>query len=288
VRYGLVIVPNDEVQDPAELARMAEQRGFDCLLFPEHTHIPASCETPFPLGGELPHHFRRGYDPFVSLAAAVGATERILLGTGICIVAQRDPIITAKEVATLDRLSGGRFLFGVGAGWNREEMRNHGTDPSTRFAVMRERIEAMKAIWSEDEASYSGDHVDFERIWCWPKPVQQPHPPVLVGGNGPRVLDRVLAYGDEWSPNPMPLDELAGRVAELRRRTEELGRPPIPVTVLGAPAEPALVEQLAALGVGRVIFWLPSAGRDEVERAFEDYSTLMRRPGLAEPAASGS
>jgi probable F420-dependent oxidoreductase len=288
MRYGLVIVPNDDVQDPAEIARMAEQRGFDCLLFPEHTHIPASCETPYPLGGEVPHYYRRGYDPFVSLAAAAEATERILLGTGICLVVQRDPIITAKEVATIDRLSGGRFLFGVGAGWNIEEMRNHGTDPSKRFGIMRERIEAMTAIWTQDEASYSGRYVNFQRIWCWPKPLQQPHPPVLVGGNGPRVLDRVLAYGDEWSPNPMPLDDLAERMAELRRRTEELGRQPIPVTVLGSPAQAALVEQLAALGVGRVIFWLPSTSRDEVKRAFEDYTAIMQRPGLAEPAVSGS
>jgi probable F420-dependent oxidoreductase len=282
-----VIVPNDDVQDPAEVARMAEQRGFDCLLFPDHTHIPASGETPFPLGGELPDSFRRAYDPFVSVAAAVGATERILLGTGVCLVAQRDPIITAKEVATLDRLSGGRFLFGVGAGWNLEEMRNHGTDPSRRFAVMRERIEAMKAIWAQDEASYSGRYVNFERIWCWPKPVQQPHPPVLVGGNGPRVLDRVLAYGDEWSPNPMPLRELAERMSMLRRRTEELGRPPIPVTILGAPAEAALVEQLAVLGVGRVILWLPSTSPDEVERAFEDYTIFLQRSRLVDPALAG-
>jgi probable F420-dependent oxidoreductase len=274
VRYGLVIVPNDDVQDPAELARMAEQRGFDCLLFPDHTHIPASRETPFPLGGELPHYFRRAYDPFVSLAAAVGATERIMLGTGVCLVAQRDPIITAKEIATLDRLSGGRLVFGVGAGWNFEEMRNHGTEPSQRFGIMRERIEAMKAIWTQDEASYNGRYVSFERIWCWPKPVQRPHPPVLVGGNGLRVLDRVLAYGDEWSPNRMPLEELAERMSELRRRSEELGRPPIPVTILGSPAEAAVVEQLAALGVGRVIFWLPSTSRDAVERAFEDYTGL--------------
>jgi probable F420-dependent oxidoreductase len=274
VRYGLVIVPNDDVQDPAELARMAEQRGFDCLLFPDHTHIPASRETPFPLGGELPHYFRRAYDPFVSLAAAVGATERIMLGTGVCLVAQRDPIITAKEIATLDRLSGGRLVFGVGAGWNFEEMRNHGTEPSQRFGIMRERIEAMKAIWTQDEASYDGRYVSFERIWCWPKPVQRPHPPVLVGGNGLRVLDRVLAYGDEWSPNRMPLEELAERMSELRRRSEELGRPPIPVTILGSPAEAAVVEQLAALGVGRVIFWLPSTSRDAVERAFEDYTGL--------------
>jgi probable F420-dependent oxidoreductase len=278
VKYGLVIVPNDDVQDPAELARMAEQRGFDCLLFPEHTHIPASGDTPFPPGGELPHYFRRGYDPFVSVAAAVGATERILLGTGVCLVVQRDPIITAKEVATLDRLSGGRFLFGVGAGWNLEEMRNHGTDPSRRFGIMRERIAAMRAIWTQDEASYHGRYVDFERIWCWPKPVQQPYPPVLVGGNGARVLDRVLEYGDEWAPNPMPLEVLAERIFELRRRTDELGRPPVPVTVLGSPAEAALVEQLAALDVGRVIFWLPSTSRDEVERAFEYYTAIVQGP----------
>jgi probable F420-dependent oxidoreductase len=267
---------------------MAEQRGFDCLLFPDHTHIPASCETPFPLGGELPDYFRRAYDPLISVAAAVEATERILLGTGICLVVQRDPIITAKEIATLDRLSGGRFLFGVGSGWNLEEMRNHGTDPSTRFGLMRERIAAMKAIWTQEEASYSGRYVEFERIWCWPKPVQQPHPPVLVGGNGPRVLDRVLAYGDEWMPNPMPVEDLAERIAELRRRTDELSRPPIAVTVLGAPAQAALVEQLAAVGVSRVIFWLPSTSRDEVERALADYTAMMQRPELAELAVSGS
>jgi probable F420-dependent oxidoreductase len=283
----VVIVPNDDVQDPGEIARMAEQRGFDCLLFPDHTHIPASCETPYPLGGELPDYFRRGYDPFVSVAAAVGTTKRILLGTGICVIVQRDPIITAKQVATLDRLSGGRFLFGVGAGWNIEEMRNHGTEPSGRFRVMRERIAAMKAIWTQDEASYSGRYVNFERIWSWPKPVQQPHPPVLIGGNGPRVLDRVLAYGDEWLPNPMPLQDLAARMSELRRLAEELGRPPIPVTVLGSPAEAALVEQLADLGVGRVIFWLPSTSRDEVERAFEEYTAIMR-PGLPEPAVASA
>jgi probable F420-dependent oxidoreductase len=284
VRYGLVIVPNDEVPSPAELARTAEQRGFDCLMFPDHTHIPASCETPFPLGGELPDYFRRAYDPFVSVSAAVAVTERILVGTGICLVVQRDPIITAKEVATIDRLSGGRFLFGVGAGWNLEEMRNHGTEPSTRFGLMRDRIAAMKEIWTQDEASYSSNHVNFERIWCWPKPTQKPYPPVLVGGNARSVLDRVLAYGDEWMPNPMPLERLAERLSELRRRTEELGRSPIPVTVLGCPAEPALIEQLALLGVGRVIFWLPSTSRDEVDRAFEEYTAIVQRPGLAEAA----
>ncbi len=157
---------------------MAEERGFESLLFPEHTHIPASRESPYPGGGELPPEYSRTYDPFVALTAAAAATERLLIGTGICLVIERDPILTAKEVASLDKLSGGRFLFGVGAGWNREEMRNHGTDPAHRFSLMRERIEAMKAIWTQDEASYAGTHLNFERIWCWPKPEQQPHPPI--------------------------------------------------------------------------------------------------------------
>jgi probable F420-dependent oxidoreductase len=183
----VVISATEEVQPPSELARMAEERGFESLFFPEHTHIPASRETPSPSGGELPREYSRTYSPFVALMAAAAASDRLLLGTGVCLVTERDPIITAKEVATIDHLSAGRFLFGVGAGWNIEELRNHGTDASTRFGIMRERIEAMKAIWSAQEASYSGRHVSFERIWCWPKPLQQPHPPVLVGGTGGRV-----------------------------------------------------------------------------------------------------
>ncbi len=215
---------------------MAEDRGFECLLFPEHTHIPASRDTPAPGGGQLPGYYGRTYDPFVALAAAAAATDKLLIGTGICLVIERDPIITAKEVASIDVLSGGRFLFGVGAGWNVEEMRNHGTEPAQRFRVMRERIEAMKAIWTEDEASYSGTYVQFERIWCWPKPAQKPHPPVLVGGNGQRVLDRVLAYGDEWMPNRMSDEALAARITELNARAAETGRGSIPVTVVGFPA----------------------------------------------------
>ena len=175
-----------------------------------------SRRTPWPGGGELPRQYSRTYDPFVALTAAAAATSELLVATGICLVIQRDPIITAKEVASLDRLSGGRFLFGVGAGWNVEEMQNHGTDPRGRFGLMRERIEAMKAIWTEDEASYHGRHVDFEPIWCWPKPVQEPHPPVLVGGNGERVLERVVAFGDEWMPNRTSgLTERAAKLQEL-------------------------------------------------------------------------
>ena len=224
MEFGVGIFPTEDAQFPSELARLAEERGFDYLLFPEHTHIPASRRTPYPAGGELPPEYARTYDPFVALTAASTVTERLKIGTGICLVIERDPIITAKEVASLDVLSSGRFLFGVGAGWNVEEMENHGTDPSRRFGIMRERIEAMKAIWSKDEASYSGRYVNFERIWSWPKPVQKPHPPILVGGNGPQVLDRVLAYGDEWMPNRMT-DERDGRAdgGAARSRAEQAG-----------------------------------------------------------------
>jgi probable F420-dependent oxidoreductase len=272
VDFGLAIFPTEAAQDPAQLARMAEERGFESLLFPEHTHIPASRETPYPGGGELPPEYSRCYDPFVALAAAATATERIRIGTGICLVIERDPIITAKEVATLDRLSGGRFLFGVGAGWNVEEMANHGTDPGRRFGIMRERIEAMKAIWSQEEASYRGRYVEFERIWSWPKPVQSPHPPILVGGNGPKVIDRVLAFGDEWMPNRIKDDEMVAWIEELQRRAQEKGRERIPVTVGMMMRDPARIERLERAGVHRGIFWLPPSGPDEIEQALDRYA----------------
>src|SRR5437763_8544850 len=257
MKFGVAIFPTESVQPPSEIAVMAEERGFECLLFPEHTHIPASRETPAPGGGELPSHYGRTYDPFVALTAAAAATDRILIGTGICLVIERDPITTAKEVASLDRLSGGRLLFGVGAGWNAEEMRNHGTDPARRFGIMRERIEAMQAIWTQEEATYRGRYVDFDRIWCWPKPTQQPHPPILVGGNGPKVIDRVIAYGDEWMPNRVKDEEMAARIEELGRRAADAGRSAIPVTMVGMMRAPARIERLEWAGVHRGVFWLP-------------------------------
>jgi probable F420-dependent oxidoreductase len=276
VDFGVAIFPTEAVQDPGELAAMAEQRGFQCLLFPEHTHIPASRRSPYPGGGELPAEYSRTYDPFVALAAAAAASRRLLIGTGICLVVERDPIITAKQAASLDRLSGGRFLFGVGAGWNAEEMANHGTEFSRRFGVMRERVEAIKAIWTQEEASYHGRHVDFEPIWCWPKPRQQPHPPVLVGGNGARVIDRVVAFGDEWLPNRIAPEHMTRRIAELRDRSEAAGRGEIPVTVMGMAPDPATIAQLEAAGVRRGVFWLPPDGPDAVERAFERYLGVVR------------
>jgi probable F420-dependent oxidoreductase len=273
MEFGLAIFPTEDVQPPAELARMAQERGFESLLFPEHTHIPASRATPYPAGGELPPEYSRTFDPFVACTAAAAATDRLLIGTGICLVIERDPIITAKEVASVDVLSGGRFLFGVGAGWNVEEMANHGTDARTRFGLMRERIEAIKEIWSSDEASYSGRHVQFERIWCWPKPVQRPHPPIIVGGNGAGVIDRVVAFGDEWMPNRVGDDDgMIARFEDLARAAAAAGRGPIPITLPSMPRDPARIERFAGAGVHRGVFWLPSTSRDDVEAALDRYS----------------
>jgi probable F420-dependent oxidoreductase len=276
VQFGVAIFPTWYAIDPPALGRLAEERGFESLFFPEHTHIPTSRRSPYPGGGELPREYSNTHDPFVALAAVAAVTERLRVATGICLVIERDPITTAKEVASLDHLSGGRFLFGVGAGWNAEEMENHGTDPSVRFGLMRERIEAMKAIWTQDEAEYHGRHVDFDPIWSWPKPVQQPHPPVLVGGNGSRVLDRVLAFGDEWMPNRIgDDDELAARIAELQRRAEEAGRAPIPVTLFGAPRKPERLERLERAGITRFLFMLPPAEAGEVERKLDEYAQVV-------------
>jgi probable F420-dependent oxidoreductase len=270
MELGLAHFATDYGMQPAELGRRAEQLGFESLFFPEHTHIPVSRDTPYPGGTELPREYSHIIDPFVGLAAVAAATERLKVGTGVCLIIERDPIVTAKEVATLDRISGGRFLFGVGAGWNIEEMRNHGTDPDTRFRRMRESVEAMKAIWTQDEAEYHGRIVSFGPIWSWPKPLQKPHPPVLVGGLGEKVYDRVVAYGDEWIPNRVRSPEALGeRITELHRRAEAAGRGRIPVTVFGAKPEVRLLERLKEAGVTRSLFYVLAAEPSEMERALE-------------------
>lgn len=268
--FGIGYFATHDAVDPGSLARLVEQRGHESLFFAEHTHIPASRESPYPGGGELPRKYVHTYDLFVTLTAAALATSKLRVGSGICLVIQRDPIITAKEVASVDKLSGGRFEFGVGAGWNREEMRDHGTDPRVRMAVLAERVEAMKAIWTQDEASYHGEYVSFERIWSWPKPAQHPHPPVLVGGNGPTVLDRVLRFGDAWFPN-YGGDDLLERASELRARAER----PIDVMVMGVPAKAKVLESFEQAGVRRVVHWIPSAGLGPVERALERWEDAV-------------
>ena len=272
MEFGVGYFPTGDAVRPGAVARLVEEHGLESLFFAEHTHIPASRDTPYPAGGELPRKYSHTYDLFVGLTAAASATSTLRVGSGICLVVERDPITTAKEVASVDHLSGGRFEFGVGGGWNREEMRNHGTDPRTRMALMRERIEAMKAIWTQDEASYHGHHVNFERIWSWPKPLQRPHPPVLVGGNGPTVLDRVLAFGDAWFPNyPGDTDTLAPRVQELRARADRR----IDLMVMGVPAEAAGLERLQELGCRRVVHWIPSAGLAHVEQALGRWESAI-------------
>jgi probable F420-dependent oxidoreductase len=273
MRFGLMTFPTDSSIAPAELGKAAEDAGFETLLFAEHTHIPVSRDTPNPRGGELPDKYWHTHDPFVALATVAQATERLRLGTGICLIVERDPIVTAKAAASLDFLSGGRFEFGIGGGWNREEMRNHGTDPRRRFSIMRERILAMKEIWTNDEPEFHGEHVDFDALWSWPKPVQDPHPPVLVGGIGEKVLDRVLDYGDEWMPNRAEPEELAPRIAELRERA---GRH-VPVSYYAASPEDDFIERLAAAGVDRALLDVPSEGADTVLPLLERYAELAAR-----------
>ena len=262
MQYGVSITAGHTTMRPDDLARLVEQRGHRYLFFADHTHIPADRATPFPGGEPLPGKYWGTYDLFTALTAAALATTGLRVGTGVCVVSQRDPIITAKQVATIDQLSGGRVEFGVGAGWNREEMANHRFDPATRFSRMAEHVGAMKAIWTAEEASYEGRHVSFERICSWPKPAQRPHPPVLVGGVGPTVLDRVLAYGDGWMPLPIP--GVLDRIAELRRRAADEGRA-VTVCVSGAPTEAAVLEGYREAGVDRVLFELPAAGRGPIE-----------------------
>ena len=263
---GVMLFPTDRSIGPVELARAVEERGLHSLYFPEHTHIPVSRRTPYPGGGELPEEYRRTHDPFLALTAAAVATERIQLGTGVCLVAQRDPIVTAKAVASLDVLSGGRFVFGIGVGWNEDEMGHHGVEPRRRRAVAREHVLAMKALWTEDEASFEGDHVHLEPSWSWPKPVQRPHPPILLGGaGGPVTFRHVVEYCDGF----MPIGGrgvVRDRITELRHVAREAGRDPdsLLLKVFGVRPKPDTLQDYADAGVGEVIVGLPSAEADVV------------------------
>jgi probable F420-dependent oxidoreductase len=236
MHFGVHIEPTDQTMDIVALGRLVESLGFESLFLPEHTHLPVAGASVHPSGPAVHDRLRRFLDPFIALAAVASATTTLRLGTGVCLVPQHDPITLAKQIATLDFISGGRFLFGIGAGWNREELQNHGVDPATRFRRLREHVLAMRAIWTEEEASFHGDFVHFGPIWSWPKPAQRPHPPIIVGGEGPRVLDRVLDYGDEWGPNAE--DGLEDRARDLHRRATSLGRPPIPPPFTSAPTSP--------------------------------------------------
>jgi probable F420-dependent oxidoreductase len=260
---------------PAALALAAEERGFESVFFPDHTHVPVKLTSAFPDGGEVPIAYKHGIDPLVAMAAAAAVTSRIRLGTGVCLVVQRDPIILAKQVASIDHCSNGRVELGVGAGWSAEEMANHGTDFSTRWMLLRERVEAMREIWTKDEAEYDGTLVSFGPIWCWPKPKQRPAPPVLIGGSGPKTLERVVRYGDGWIPPLAWVGDLAERIATLRRLAAEAGRGPLPVTVMGVKGRPELIRELEGIGVSRVVISLPAAGPDEILPRLDHYARLL-------------
>jgi probable F420-dependent oxidoreductase len=275
---GVLIFASDYAIRVDDLARAAEERGFESLWLPEHTHIPVSRRSPWPGGPTLPKEYWHTHDPFVALATAAAVTTRLKVATGICLVIERDPIVTAKEVASLDFLSNGRVLFGIGAGWNAEEMEDHGTDFRTRWRVLHERVLAMKKIWTEDEPSFEGEFVRFPPMWSWPKPVQRPHPPVLLGGHGRRALARVVDYCDGWLPIGARAGDLAAGIAELRRLAGEKGRDPdtISISVYGAPMDAETLRHLRDAGVQRAIFALPSAGADRILPLLDRGAALMR------------
>ncbi len=280
MQFGAMMFSTDYSIRPDDLARLLEDRGFESFWVPEHTHIPASRLSPWPGGPDLPKDYWHTLDPFVALTAAAGATSTIKLGTGICLMIERDPITTAKEIASLDLISNGRFLFGVGGGWNAEEMADHGTNFRRRFRILREKILAMKEIWTQEEPEFHGDFVSFDQMWAYPKPVQRPHPPIIMGGDGPTTFDRVVEYCDGWMPisgRPAQGPSLSEKIAMLKRQAQEAGRDPdsISITIFGARPERNLVERMEAAGVDRLIFSLPSAEKAEVLPLIDECARLI-------------
>src|SRR4051812_7277941 len=259
MKFGISTFVNDDAIDTVSLARAIEERGFASLVIAEHTHIPASRETPYPLGGELPSIYYRTLDPFVTLAAAAAVTTSIQLITGIALLIQRDPIVTAKEAASIDLISGGRFVFGVGAGWNIEELRNHGTDPKTRGALLDERIEAIKALWTAEPAEYHGKYVDFDASYLRPKPVQNPHPPILIGGDSDATVKRVIRHEAGWISNPFPVEHIKRRVDQIR---DGAGHD-VPLTTFGTPIDQEYWTGLEGLGYGQLNLLLPTKPLDD-------------------------
>jgi probable F420-dependent oxidoreductase len=278
MHYGVSMAITDYSMAPGPLARAVEERGFESLFVPEHSHIPSSRRSPWGGGDTLPKVYHEMMDPFVVLGAAAAVTTRLELGTGVCLVVQRDPIQLAKEVATLDRISSGRVLLGVGGGWNAEEMADHGTAFQTRFEVLEERIAAMKAIWTRDEPSFEGKHVSFGPMRAWPKPVQTPHPPILVGGAFPHAARRAVAYGNGWIPIAGRGHDVVEELPAFRAMASEAGRDPdaLPVTSFLAPHDPDALARMRDAGIARAVFLLVAKGEAE---------TLPRLDMLAEVAA---
>ncbi len=281
MKFGVLIFPTDYAMQPVELGVAAEERGFESIWLPEHTHIPASRLTPWPGGGDLPKEYWHAHDPFVALGAIAGATSRIKIATGICLVIERDPITLAKEVASLDMISGGRFIFGVGAGWNAEEMENHGAIYKERWKIVREKIEAMKEIWTKDEPEYHGRYVNFDKLWSWPKPVQKPHPPIILGSETKWARQRVVEYGDGWMPIFGLGPDLGASVKDLRDRAEKAGRDPdsISLTMYGGSADKDVINFLKDLGFDRVVLPLPPEPAEKNLPRLDKYANLIASLG---------
>ncbi len=278
MHIGVCMFNTDYAIRIEELARATEERGFESLWVPEHTHIPVSRKTPFPGGGELPREYKHTLDPFVALAAAAMVTRNLRLGTGILLLIQRDAITTAKEVASLDFVSNGRFLLGVGGGWNQDEMENHGTDFKVRFKRLAEQVRAMKEIWTKESAEFHGQHVDFDPIWMYPKPVQKPHPPVLFGGETEHTLRRVVEVGDGWFPRARNPERLFAGLEQLKQLATAAGRDmkTISVSVFGAPADAATLDRYRQAGMTRAIVRLPSESRDKVLPLLDQHAKLLK------------
>ena len=272
MRLGVAVWLTDTGVGISELARMVEESGLESLFLTEHSHVPTSRVDL--VAGERPGEDARLLDQFTALGAAAACTSRLRLGTGICIVPQHDPIALAKQVATIDHISGGRFLFGVGAGWLVEELRNHGVDPARRWALMDEQLLAMKAIWTADEAEFHGELVDFDPIWCWPKPVQKPHPPLIVGGGSARSLRLAALHGDAWGPVVDDPAELERGLAEWRRLRADAGLEPGEVTVFGFDLDDERLARFGELGVSRIVVQVPIGDADELMRRLDDLVAL--------------
>ena len=277
MQIGVFYFPVDYGINIAELAAALEERGFESLFVPEHTHIPVSRKSPFPSGGEMPRRYAHTHDPFVALSFAAAATKKLLLGTGICLIPERDPIVTAKCVASLDQLSGGRVVFGIGGGWNIEEMENHGARYNTRFKLMGERILAMKALWTEDEAEYHGEMVDFDPVWSYPKPAQRPHPPILLGGETDYTLKRVVDYCDGWFPRPGRGFEIRAQLERLHQMADKAGRDrrTLSTSVFRAPADKAALAEYGEAGIDRAVLEIPDQSREEILRVLDSYAPLL-------------
>jgi probable F420-dependent oxidoreductase len=276
MEIGVMMFPTDQTIRPDRLARELEDRGFESLFFPEHTHIPTGRRTPYPAGGELPEEYKRTFDPFVAIAAAAARTERLILGTGVCLVAQHDPILLAKEVASVDLISDGRFEFGVGFGWNVDEMEDHGVDPKRRRSLVREKILAMKALWTQDEASFAGEFVNLQPSWSWPKPVQQPNPPIFLGGRaGPTVFRHVIEWADGWMP--IGGGGLTTTIPQLRQAAEDAGRDPdtIAIIVFAAQPDAGKFDHYRELGVARTVLGLPPGPADVVLPLLDGWAKLL-------------